>query len=210
MTRAGDPGRVQCHGRVLRARRRGLLPSPGSAIVDRLGTASPIRVAALGEDAIAGLSVSPACEAIVGAGRHPSLLSGVSDRQIPVDGAVRLPRLQQRRRAPAPPECGTGTFPRLLRAGAVARSHDCRRGIAVTPSRDPARSHSRGRRRGDGACGPGSLARDRLAPGRREITFGRRCDRPLEPGLNVKAITDATRVAPAMFLPRDCSLKERE
>ena len=65
-----------------------------SAIVDRLGTASPIRVAALGEDAIAGLSVSPACEAIVGAGRHPSLLSGVSDRQIPVDGAVRLPRLR--------------------------------------------------------------------------------------------------------------------
>jgi hypothetical protein len=36
----------------------------------------------------------PACEAIVGTGRHPSLLSSVSDRQIPVDGAVRLPRFR--------------------------------------------------------------------------------------------------------------------
>jgi hypothetical protein len=36
----------------------------------------------------------PSCEAIVGAGRHPSLLSGVSDRQLPVDGAVRMPRFR--------------------------------------------------------------------------------------------------------------------
>ena len=41
----------------------------------------------------------PAYEAIVGAGRQPSLLSGISDRQLPVDGAVRMPRAQQSRRA---------------------------------------------------------------------------------------------------------------
>ena len=34
----------------------------------------------------------PAYEAIVGAGRQPSLLSGISERQLPVDGAVRMPR----------------------------------------------------------------------------------------------------------------------
>ena len=36
----------------------------------------------------------PAYEAIVGAGRQPSLLSGISERQLPVDGAVRMPRLR--------------------------------------------------------------------------------------------------------------------
>ena len=41
-----------------RATRRGLLHPPDRAIVDRLGTASAIRVAALSGDAIAGLSVS--------------------------------------------------------------------------------------------------------------------------------------------------------
>ena len=41
----------------------------------------------------------PSCEAIVGAGRHPSLLSGVSDRQLPVDGAVRMPRFRSRGRS---------------------------------------------------------------------------------------------------------------
>jgi hypothetical protein len=35
-----------------------------------------------------GLGRKPAYEAIVGAGRQPSLLSGISDRQLPVDGAV--------------------------------------------------------------------------------------------------------------------------
>ena len=38
--------------------RRGLLDPPGRAIVDRLGTASAIRAAALGGDAIAGPSAS--------------------------------------------------------------------------------------------------------------------------------------------------------
>ena len=47
------------------------------------------------------------------------------------------------------------------------------RGEAVVPSREAARSHSRGRSRGDGECGTGPLARYRLAPRRREITFGR-------------------------------------
>ena len=42
----------------------------------------------------------PAYEAIVGAGRQPSLLSGISDRQLPVDGAVRMPRTQSPRRSP--------------------------------------------------------------------------------------------------------------
>ena len=56
------------------------------------------------------------------------------------------------------------------------RRDDCNRGIAVTPSREAARSHSRGRRRGDGGCGTGPLARYRLAPRRREITFGRLSD----------------------------------
>jgi hypothetical protein len=50
------------------------------------------------------------------------------------------------------------------------------RGIAVTPSRQAARSHSCGRSRGDGGCGTGPLARYRLAPRRREIRFGRQCD----------------------------------
>jgi hypothetical protein len=53
---------------------------------------------------------TPAYEAIVGAGRHPSLLSGVSDRQLPVDGAVRMPRFRQSRRLRGrdcrrPPNC---------------------------------------------------------------------------------------------------------
>ena len=33
---------------------------------------------------------------MVGGGRHSSLLLGVSDRQLPVDGAVRMPRMQSR------------------------------------------------------------------------------------------------------------------
>ena len=41
-----------------RSTRRGLLHPPGRAIVDRLGTASAIRAAALGVDAIAGPSAS--------------------------------------------------------------------------------------------------------------------------------------------------------
>jgi len=32
-------------------------------------------------------------------------------------GVIAMPRLQQRRRAAAPPGCGSGTIPRLLRAG---------------------------------------------------------------------------------------------
>ena len=45
-----------------------------------------------------------------------------------------LPRLQQRRRATAPPGCGSGSFLLLLRAEGVARSHDCRRGISQAGS----------------------------------------------------------------------------
>ncbi len=47
------------------------------------------------------------------------------------------------------------------------------RGFAVAPSREAARSHSRGRSRGDGECETGPLARYWLASRRREITFGR-------------------------------------
>jgi hypothetical protein len=46
-------------------------------------------------------------------------------------GTSAWPRLQQQRRATAPPECGGGTFPRQPRAEGVARSHDCRHGIAM-------------------------------------------------------------------------------
>ena len=53
-------------------------------------------------------------------------------------------------------------------------SDDWFRCIAVTPSGDAARSHLRGGRLGGGGCGTRSLARDRLAPRRRETTFGRR------------------------------------
>jgi len=48
------------------------------------------------------------------------------------------------------------------------------RGIAVTPSPEAARSRSRGKGGAMVGAGPGSLARHRLAPRRREITFGRR------------------------------------
>jgi hypothetical protein len=48
-----------------------------------------------------------------------------------------MPRLQQRRRATAPLGCGSGTFPRLLRAEAVARSHDCRRGKGIASPDQP-------------------------------------------------------------------------
>jgi hypothetical protein len=52
------------------------------------------------------------------------------------------PRLQQRPRATAPPGCGSETFPRLLRAEAGARSHDCRRGKGIAGSRPSGRSLS--------------------------------------------------------------------
>ena len=65
---------------------------------------------------------------------------------------------------------------------------DCLRGIAVTPSRDAARSHLRGRSRGDGGCWTGALARYRLAPRRREMTFGRPRTRPVGTAQMVKAI----------------------
>jgi hypothetical protein len=67
------------------------------------------------------------------------------------------------------------------------------RGIAVTPSRDAARSHLRGRTRGDGGCGADSLARYRLAPRRREITFGRRSASKLTTAKNMNAIVRAGR-----------------
>ena len=57
--------------------------------------------------------------------------------------AMPLPRLQQRRRATAPPGCGSGSFLLLLRAEGVARSHDCRRGIGIVGSRPSGRSLSR-------------------------------------------------------------------
>ena len=58
ITRAGDVGLALCHGPMHRSTRRGLLHPPDRAIVDRLGTASATRAAALGGDAIAGLSAS--------------------------------------------------------------------------------------------------------------------------------------------------------
>jgi hypothetical protein len=48
-------------------------------------------------------------------------------------GVIGMPRLQQRRRATAPPGCSSGTFAQLLPAEGVAGSHDCSRGIAVAP-----------------------------------------------------------------------------
>ena len=49
----------------------------------------------------------PAHGAIVGAGRQPSLLSGISDRQLPVDGAVRMPRIRSSGlRSAYDPVCG--------------------------------------------------------------------------------------------------------
>jgi hypothetical protein len=66
---------------------------------------------------------------------------------------------------------------------------DRSRGIAVTPSREAALSHSRGRSRGDGGCEPGPLARYRLAPRRRETTFGRHSSSSFRGGRSSKAIT---------------------
>jgi hypothetical protein len=58
---------------------------------DRVG--DPRRCSRWGSSS--GPERKPAYEAIVGAARHPSLLSGVSDRQLPVDGAMRMPRKEQ-------------------------------------------------------------------------------------------------------------------
>jgi hypothetical protein len=54
ITRAWAAGQAQRHGPMHLAARRGLLDPPGRAIVDQLGTASAIRAAALGGNAIAG------------------------------------------------------------------------------------------------------------------------------------------------------------
>jgi hypothetical protein len=59
----------------------------------------------------------PAYEAIVGAGRQPSLLSGISDRQLSVDGAVRMPRTQPSCRG-RPDDC----IARMMRKSNRARS----------------------------------------------------------------------------------------
>ena len=59
-----------------------------------------------------------------------------------------MPRLQQRRRATAPPGCGSGTSAGLLRAEGVVRSHDCRRGVARVPRRAGGRLLLRLRGRG--------------------------------------------------------------
>ena len=74
----------------------------------------------------------------------------------------------------------TAGLPRSRGDAAVrrAREGDSSRGIAVTPSRDTARSHLRGRSRDDGGCGTGSLARYRLAPRPCEVALGRLCDSP--------------------------------
>ena len=76
------------------AARRGLLHPPDRAIVDGLGSALAIRAAALGGDAIAGASALPGRQAVVGAACDPSLLPAISDRQLPVDGVMRMPRTQ--------------------------------------------------------------------------------------------------------------------
>ena len=86
----------------------------------------------------------------------------------------------------------TGSHVRLSDEIGAARRHSFR-GIAVTPSREAARSHSRGRSRGDGGCGTGPLARHRLAPRRREITFGRQRNSPMQSAGTAKAITQMTR-----------------
>ena len=61
-----------------------------------------------------------------------------SDRPDGREPAMPLPRLQQRRRAPAPPECGGGTLPRLLRAlrnSALSRPPPSRTNRAVSGAR---------------------------------------------------------------------------
>jgi len=60
------------------ATRRGLLDPPGGAIVDRLGTASAVRAAALRWGCNSGPEREPAYKAIVGAGRQPSVFSGIA------------------------------------------------------------------------------------------------------------------------------------
>jgi hypothetical protein len=99
MTGSPDPARSVCHARMHRATQRGLLHLPDRAIVNRVGTASAIRAAALGGDAIAAASSSRTCKAVVGAGCYPPLLPAISDRQLPVDGAMRMPRFRSRARS---------------------------------------------------------------------------------------------------------------
>ncbi len=90
-----------------------------------------------------GLERKPAYEAIVGAGRQPSLLSGISDRQLPVDGAVRMPRFRSPAIAQQSP-------------GAVLAASRKRGGTAAT---DPVlRFAGCARRNGPGACEAAELS----------------------------------------------------
>ena len=72
----------------------------------------------------------------------------------------------------------------------------------MTPSREAARSHSRGRRRGDDGCGTGPLARYRLAPRRREVAFGRYSDSAVKRVPNAEAIVRAGAAASPKRSPR--------
>ena len=107
-----------------------------------------------------------------------------------------MPRGQGSGRAAPFVQCNHQMLRLLDPCGAVAGRRCCWRGIAVTPSRDAARSHLRGRSRGDGRCGTRPLARYQLAPRRREITFGRQSASALRNGPAMKAIF-ARRGAPA-------------
>ena len=101
------------------------------------------------------------------------------------DHMVRRHVVTTMRSSAAAPRAAEGP---LQQSSRRRRPRDRKRGIAVTLSRDAARSHSRGRTRGDGGCWTGALARYRLAPRRREMTFGRRSDSGLAAPRRTKAI----------------------
>jgi len=121
--------------------------------------------------------------------------TGRATKRWRIDPSWDPPGAVARDRLVATATAGRGGRALRMRSCRRRRPGDRKRGIAVTPSREAARSHSRGRRRGDGGCGPGPLARNRLAPRRREITFGRQRNRRASMGSVTKAIVDAGAVS---------------
>ena len=92
-----DTGRVVCHGRMHRVTTTRTTASSGRCdrrpARDRVG--DPRCCSRWGCNS--GRERRPDMQAVVGAGCYPALLPAMSDRQLPVDGVMRMPRSRSRR-----------------------------------------------------------------------------------------------------------------
>jgi hypothetical protein len=86
----------------------------------------------------------------------------------------------------------TGSHVRLSDEIGAARRHSFRRHCSDAVTRGRAIAFTR-QKSGRWRCGTGPLARHRLAPLRREITFGRQRNSPMQSAGTAKAITQMTR-----------------